>query len=68
MGDKEDLFLSMRANKAMAILAERGTVVSQAAVDVGLQIECGDILDELGVYEDCCRKTMLTAMCFLDFY
>jgi DNA-directed RNA polymerase subunit N (RpoN/RPB10) len=68
VGDKEDLYLAMRAERTQKILKERGTDVSQAAVDEGLQIECGDILDELAIYEDCCRKTMVTAMHFTDYY
>jgi DNA-directed RNA polymerase subunit N (RpoN/RPB10) len=66
-GCMEDLFLHMRGKLVEKALAARGTAVSQTAVDNGLQIECGEILDALGLHADCCRKTMTTSMQFLDY-
>lgn len=68
VGDVEDLFHHMRAARVRAVLAERGTVAAQAATDAGLQIDCGDILDRLGVEHDCCRMTLVTAMIYTDLY
>jgi DNA-directed RNA polymerase subunit N (RpoN/RPB10) len=68
VGDVEDLFRHMRAARVRAILAERGTTATQAAADAGLQIDCSDILDRLGVVHDCCRKALVTAMIFADYY
>ena len=68
IGDRGDLFRAMRAKRARQILQARGTVAQQAAVDVGLQIDCSDILDLLGVTEDCCRSHLVSAMEFSDFY
>jgi DNA-directed RNA polymerase subunit N (RpoN/RPB10) len=70
VGDVEDLFHQMRAARVRAILAERGTTATQAAVDGGLQIDCSDILDKLGIKKEnyCCRKVLATAMVFTDYY
>ena len=68
VGDVEDIFRHMRAARVRGILAERGTAATQAAVDAGLQVDCGDILDRLGIDHDCCRKTLVTAMVFRDYY
>ena len=68
VGDVEDLFLHMRAEKIRAILAERGTTASQAAADAGLQVDCSDILDKLGIKYDCCRKVLVTAMIYSNYY
>ena len=68
IGDVEDLFHHMRAARVRPILAERGTTATQAASDTGLQIDCSDILDQLGIIHDCCRKTLVSAMIFSDYY
>jgi DNA-directed RNA polymerase subunit N (RpoN/RPB10) len=68
VGDKEDLFRHMRAALVRATLAERGTQPTQAASDAGLQIDCREILDRLQVTGDCCRKALVTAMIFTDYY
>jgi DNA-directed RNA polymerase subunit N (RpoN/RPB10) len=66
--DRGDIFRHMRAERVRAVLAERGTTATQAAVDSGLQIDCRDILEALGVDNDCCRKTMISAMQFSDYF
>jgi DNA-directed RNA polymerase subunit N (RpoN/RPB10) len=68
IGDKEDLFRFMRAARVREVLKERGTAATRAAVDGGLQIDCEDILDLLGVANDCCRGHLVTAMVFPDYY
>jgi DNA-directed RNA polymerase subunit N (RpoN/RPB10) len=68
IGDKEDLFRHARAARVKAVLASRKTTATQAAVDAGLQIDCSDILDRLGIREDCCRAHLTSAMIFLDYY
>ena len=68
VGDVEDLFRHIRAARVRDVLAERGTAATQAAVDAGLQVDCGDILDRLKIDRDCCRKTLVTAMVFRDYY
>lgn len=68
IGEFEDIFRQMRGDKVRAILAERGTIATQAAVDSGLQIDCSDILELLGITGDCCRKTLIAAMIFSDYY
>jgi len=68
IGDIEDLFHHLRAARVREILAERGTTATQAAADAGLQIDCSDILDRLGIKNDCCRKCLVTAMIFTDHY
>ena len=68
IGDVEVLFQHMRADRIREILAKRGTTATQAAVDAGLQFDCGDILDKLKVTHDCCRKALVTAMIFTDYY
>ena len=67
-GDVEDLFQAMRAARVRAVLAERGTAATQAAVDAGLQIDCSEILTRLGITHDCCRKVLVTAMLYGDYY
>jgi DNA-directed RNA polymerase subunit N (RpoN/RPB10) len=68
IGDREDLFRHMRAERVRALLKSRGTTATQAAVDVGLEIDCTDILDLLGVTELCCRTHLVTAMGFADYW
>lgn len=66
--DRGELFLKMRNEKVKAIMAERGTVSTQAMIDSGLQIECEDILVKLGFDHHCCRNHLVTAMLFSDVY
>jgi DNA-directed RNA polymerase subunit N (RpoN/RPB10) len=68
IGDKEDLFRHMRAVRVREVLAARGTAPTQAPIDAGLQIECADILEQLGIVNDCCRAHLITAMNFADYY
>ena len=68
VGDVEDLFRHMRAAHVREVLAARGTAATHAAADAGLQIDCSDILDSLGITADCCRKVLVTAMDFADYY
>jgi DNA-directed RNA polymerase subunit N (RpoN/RPB10) len=68
LGDKDDLFRHMRGERVAALLRERGTTPTQAAVDPDLQVDCGDILDLLDVRNDCCRTHLVTAMIFSDYY
>ena len=68
IGDKEDLFRHMRAERVRAALKARGTTATQAAIDPDLQIDCSDILELLGVAHDCCRAHLVSAMVFSDYY
>jgi len=68
VGQIEDIFGHLRAAKVKKILSERKTTATQAAVDAGLQIDCSDILDKLNIMHACCRKTLVTAMIFADYY
>jgi hypothetical protein len=68
IGDVAPLFLLMRAARVREVLAARGTAATQAAIDAGLQIECGDILDRLQVVYDCCRARLVTNMQFKQYY
>jgi DNA-directed RNA polymerase subunit N (RpoN/RPB10) len=68
IGDRADLFRTMREKRVRQILQKRGTIAPQAAIDVGLQVDCSDILDLLGVVEDCCRLHLVSAMEFSDVY
>jgi DNA-directed RNA polymerase subunit N (RpoN/RPB10) len=58
----------MRAKRVSQVLQARKTAASQAAIDAGLQIDCSDILDLLGIKEDCCRGHLVSAMEFFDYY
>lgn len=68
LGDREDLFRELRAERVQEVLGPRGTVPTQAAVDTGLQIDCSDILEKLGIENDCCRAHMVTGMVYEDYY
>jgi DNA-directed RNA polymerase subunit N (RpoN/RPB10) len=68
IGEVDDLFRGMREALVRAALAGRDTTATQAAVDAGLQIDCGPLLDALGITHDCCRKSIVTAMHFCDYY
>jgi DNA-directed RNA polymerase subunit N (RpoN/RPB10) len=68
LGDMEDLYRYLCAQRIKEVLEERGTVATQAAIDADLHIECGDILDDLGIVYDCCRAHMLGGMVFSDYY
>lgn len=68
IGDKDDLFQHLRAERVREVLKKRGTAAAAAAVDRGLQIDCSDILDLLGIPHDCCRAHLVTAMKFSDLY
>lgn len=32
------------------------------------KVEMGEVLDSLCLYEDCCRRTMMTYTCFRDYW
>jgi len=68
VGDKEDLFREMRSERVEKVLRERGTDPSQAPADAGLQIDCGDILDDLNVHMSCCRTRLISALIFTDIH
>lgn len=68
VGDKEDLFRYMRAERVKKVLSEHGTIAAQAPADAGLQIDCSDILTDLEVHMDCCRKTLVSALIFADIH
>lgn len=68
VGDKAGIFRHLRAERVRAVLAGRDTAASRVLADAGLRIECADILDSIGVTDDCCRKTLATAMIFTDIY
>jgi DNA-directed RNA polymerase subunit N (RpoN/RPB10) len=68
LGDKDDLFREMRAERTREVLRARGTSPSQVAVDADLQLDCSDILTALDVRHDCCRAHLVAAMNFSDYY
>jgi DNA-directed RNA polymerase subunit N (RpoN/RPB10) len=68
LDDRAALFSVMRAKRVRKILAARGTVATQAAIDPNLNIDCVDILEALDVRNDCCRMHLVTAMIFTDYY
>lgn len=68
IGEFDDVFRHMRAELVRKTLAGRGTLAPQAAVDAGLRVDCGPILDQLGIVHDCCRKCLVTAMSYTDYY
>jgi len=68
VGDEEDLFREMRAELVERVLRERGTDPASAPADAGLQIDCGEILDELNVHMGCCRTRLISALIFTDLH
>lgn len=68
VGHVSAVYALARRRLVEAKLAERGTAPSQSMVDTGLQIECGEILDRLAIVHLCCRKTLIAAMNFQDYY
>lgn len=68
VGHAAPVYALARRRLVEAKLAERGTAPSQAMVDTGLELECGEILNRLAIVSLCCRKTLITAMNFQDYY
>lgn len=68
IGHVDDLYRQMSHELIQAQLRERGTAPTQAAVDTGLQIEMRPILEQLGIFNDCCRTHIVTARRFRDYY
>lgn len=68
IGHVSAVFAHARQKMVKAKLGARDTIPMQAAVDAGLQLACGEILDRLAITHDCCRKTLVTSMCFQDYY
>jgi len=68
IGDVEDVFKILRNTHVKAILSERGTAPTQAAVDSRLQLDMTEILEELCIESDCCRKSLISATIFDDEY
>lgn len=70
IGDVGTLYRHLRIKRIKEALAARGTTATQAAIDAGLQIDCGDILERLGIPEerDCCRGCLVTTVSFEDLY
>ena len=71
-GELAPFFRAALKARAEAVLGERRADPLSACVDAGLQLESEDLLEALGVvaplYGDCCRKTLVTAVHFLDHY
>lgn len=61
-------FVAIRRARVDAALAARGTLPAMAAVDPGVDVELGDVLDALGLELDCCRSAIATKMIFTDYY
>lgn len=68
LGDVEDLYLAMKTERVRETLRARNTDAAFALVDPGLQIDCADILDLLGVTNRCCRGCLISSMRFEDLY
>lgn len=68
LGDKADIFNEMYKDMVNKILKERNTNIMQADIDSGLQIPCGEILDQLDIKKICCRTHMITPEIFSRYY
>lgn len=68
IGDIAPFFQILKSRKIEAALTERDTNPNMAIVDAGLQVECKDILESLGVKYDCCRMHLISTMQFNDYY
>lgn len=62
------VFAHERRKRVKKILSGRNTAPLMAMVDAGLQIAAGELLDRMEIRRPCCRKTVLTAMNFQDYY
>jgi DNA-directed RNA polymerase subunit N (RpoN/RPB10) len=61
-------FNKARVERVKKELKDRGTVSSQVIVDASIKIEMGDVLDDLGIEDDCCRRALTAAMDIRDHY
>jgi DNA-directed RNA polymerase subunit N (RpoN/RPB10) len=68
VGDVAGIYRRIRYERAREALKDRDVIPTQAVIDASLQIDMEDILEELGITEDCCRRTLTTGMCFQDYY
>jgi DNA-directed RNA polymerase subunit N (RpoN/RPB10) len=50
------------------ILKDRDVIPTQAAADAALQIDMSDVLKRLCITEDCCKRSLATAMDMRDVY
>lgn len=61
IGDKEDLFNYLKAEKIRE-LKEHVQILDISTLD------CSDILQTLGINNDCCRMHFISSMLFTDYY
>lgn len=68
VGQVVTVFAHARQKRIREVLKSRDTAPSQATIDTDLQVACGDILDRLGILDDCCRTSLFTTMVFQEYY
>lgn len=68
IGDVAVIFQQKRAERVKEALKDRNVVPTQAVIDTSLQIDMTDIMEELGITEDHCKRTINTAMDFRMYY
>lgn len=68
IGNLYDLFLAVKRERLAEEFGEEIIDPIMIAVVKDIQIELGDILDDLHLYNQCCRVRMLTQVEFKEVY
>lgn len=68
IGDLFDVFKAMRNELYMTTFGHTVFDPSMLAIMPDLQVELGEVLDNLHLHLDCCRARMLTQVEFKELY
>lgn len=68
--DLASIYPLWAAIRAQRLAAKYGNVTDRAMIQASsdLNVEFGDVLNDLGVHRVCCRTKLLTQMQFRDYY
>ena len=68
IGDVAAVFDLIRHDTVQAAMREHGVTAANLPIDPAVDIELRAALDDLCVFNECCRTHLLSAMKFIDYY
>jgi DNA-directed RNA polymerase subunit N (RpoN/RPB10) len=68
VGHLNDIYDEAKAEKLRKYLSETGINPSDASIAPEMQIDCQDIFERLGVWNDCCRMRLTCKMTYTSYY
>lgn len=68
LGDIAPIFNRIRHLRVVEALKGRDITPKQAMIDASLEIDMVDVFEDLGIWDDHCRRALTTAMEFQTYY